>query len=827
MTSNSKGFALSFWLVILIAPIILLAPILFTGKAMFWGTPSLQFVPWRHLAWETIRSGHLPLWNPLVGMGAPLLANYQSALLYPPNWLLFILDEIGGVEWAAWGQGLIVAMHLTWAGAGMYVLAGKLGLGNLGKTMCGLAFGLSGYLVGRSGFLSINSAVAWLPWVLVYSVSFGESEKIINRNTLKLAIIWMFQLLAGHAQTTWYTILLVFMWSGMWNWSIAHSQYELKGNSTELNHSQHTHVLAAQRVVREWCRIILAIGIGFLLSAIQLIPTGEYLLQSQRSNAVDYDFAATYSFWPWRLLTLMAPGMFGSPVSSDYWGYGNYWEDALYVGLLPLMLGISVLINAAIYRPKSPDSVKFGFQTGQIVRRKVVLFLMVLILVSMVLALGKNTPIYPWLYKHLPTMDMFNSPTRFSIWTVFALALLAGMGADVWRRPTGRSLYWSRLGIAGAFAITIGSGVTWILLGDVSPTFIRATALLGILGLGAGFLTLTAPPEHINSDNGGPFRNPLWELSVIAFVMTDLLVANWGLIPGIDRNFYSIPFDRKNRTLKFVQDGRIYLPDIDEHRLKFNRFFRFDSFTIVDNWHNLGYVMLPNLNILGGIASANNFDPLLPGRYDRWMKALNHLFHENDQAKIDYLLNLMNVSAVEFMDYSMPLGVDYLERSGMARLRWVPCSLHASDDENAWHLVLNRQINYEMEVVLETGSTAFQGCSISTSTESSYAIIAESPNQISILADSGQDGWLVLSDVWYPGWHAYVDHEKVSILRANYLFQAIYLPAGIHKVSFSYSPTSFRVGAFVTIVSWALLIVGWLILRRHNRCSQFAGNTDC
>ena len=85
---------------------------LIRGRALFWGTPLLQFTPWHTAAKEIALSGHLPLWNPWLGMGAPLFANYQSALLYPPNWLLLATD-------VAWGQTLLVLLHLMWAGFGM------------------------------------------------------------------------------------------------------------------------------------------------------------------------------------------------------------------------------------------------------------------------------------------------------------------------------------------------------------------------------------------------------------------------------------------------------------------------------------------------------------------------------------------------------------------------------------------------------------------------------------------------------------------------------------------------------------------------------------
>ncbi len=85
------------YLLIILAPLGLLSPLIFSGKALFWGTPGLQFVPWRYLAWELLKSGELPLWNPLSGMGAPLLANYQTSLAFPPTWLLFALAWLGGI----------------------------------------------------------------------------------------------------------------------------------------------------------------------------------------------------------------------------------------------------------------------------------------------------------------------------------------------------------------------------------------------------------------------------------------------------------------------------------------------------------------------------------------------------------------------------------------------------------------------------------------------------------------------------------------------------------------------------------------------------------
>ena len=122
----------------IVAPIILISPVIFSGKALFWGTPATQFVPWWKFSFDTILAGHLPLWNPQSGMGAPLIANYQSALFYPPNWLYFISYVIGGLPVLAWTQAVIVTAHLILSSIGMSLFCRRMGLGKLeiGRASC-------------------------------------------------------------------------------------------------------------------------------------------------------------------------------------------------------------------------------------------------------------------------------------------------------------------------------------------------------------------------------------------------------------------------------------------------------------------------------------------------------------------------------------------------------------------------------------------------------------------------------------------------------------------------------------------------------------------
>ena len=249
------------WLIVL-GPALLLGPGLLQGSVLFWGTPLLQFIPWRTFALEALRGGHLPLWNPLVGMGAPLLANYQSAVFYLPNALHWILEP-------AAASTLLVALHLVWASLGMARLARRLAMNALGQAVAGAAFGLSGYLVACAGFFSINAAAAWLPWIILagdrlvadHPAAAGARSRWAA--VLMLALALALQWTAGHAQTAWYTLVLLGAW-----------------------------IAWRMMPLRSWRRaVVIVIGaaaaglLAFAFAAPQLLPTLEYLRESQRAQA--------------------------------------------------------------------------------------------------------------------------------------------------------------------------------------------------------------------------------------------------------------------------------------------------------------------------------------------------------------------------------------------------------------------------------------------------------------------------------------------------------------------------------------------------------------
>ena len=760
MKKKFPEFVRSPRVLILVAPFILLTPLWLTGRALYWGTPSTQFIPWWWQAWLTLRSGELPLWNPLVGMGAPLLANYQSALLYPPTWVYFALAALGGLPLMAWGQAVMVALHLAWAGWGMGLLIRRLGKRELAQTVGGLAFGLSGYLVARAHFLSINAAVAWLPWILLTAYDLIHEPRS-KRAVLKLAFVLALQWLAGHAQIAWYTLILAIAWTAFWAWSAG--RWRSLGAGA--------------------LRFGIAGLLAFCLSAAQLLPTAEYLANSQRATQVDFAQAATYSFWPWRLIGLAAPNFFGNPAHGDYWGYGNFWEDAIYVGLLPLFLGIAGL---------------WWFRRKKEIKPLIV-FLVAVITVSFLLALGNNTPLFEWLYRHMPTFALFQSPTRFTIWMVFVLALLAALAVDYWNRPAGRSLYWSHLGLAAAVAVLAGSGVGAFLAQrgaiGVPGTFFPAMLTMGAIALAAAWLHLQAPEP-----GGG--QKPKWGWLVGSLVAADLLVAGWGLNPGTGLELYKEDAGPQVEMREQLGGGRLFIPESDEFALRYEYLFRFDSF-YSDEPGLIRSSLLPNISLLDGIASANNYDPLVPARYKKWMEMVD----QADVAGQQGLLARMGVPLLETVDEN---GIISFEKfAGLPRVRWMNCAQASANTEDAFSLIEASNVDPQIVLIEEL----HDGGNCGSGALGLVEITKSTANAVRIAVDSPDGGWLLLADTFYPGWRAFANDKEFIIHPADGLFRAVRLEEGRYELEFVYQPIWFYFGAGLSIVSWLLLFVFW---RRYN-----------
>lgn len=733
-----KRFSASLPLWLLALTLVVVHYRLLLGEVFFWGLPSLQFYPWREYAFSLLRGGQLPLWNPYNGAGAPLFANYQSALLYPFTWMGYVLP-------LAQSMSMTAVLHLFIAGWGMWRLMGVLGANVVGRGVSAFAFGMTSYLVARLGTFPVISAAAWLPWQL------WAAHRLLTtgspRSMAWLALFTALQLLAGHAQTTWYSLGIVGLYA---LWYIA------------AHRAPHRAPHRPIRVLR-----LIGIGAGVLLGAgvagLQLLSTAELLAQSQRSGGVDYWTAMNFSYGPARTLNFLSPLMFGTPADGSYLTQGAYFEDAVYIGLIPLVAALAAVVY---YRRKRAEPLA-----------NTVLFWLGIVVVGFVLALGQYSPIFPFLYEHVPTFDLFQAPVRWHLWTVFGLSALAGIGATWWPRG-GR---WTRRLVVACAGTALVTLLLFLFVPSTSTgmrVLARGLLLTSIFGALAGWLTLRKPDL-----NSGRFGR--WSAWVFVVIAVDLGVASWGLNPTVTAAFYDVRDDGGAAA-------RLYFPREAERALKYDQYFRFDDYRIaVDQWQQVRQLDLPDTNLVDRVPLLNNFDPLLPGPFVQYVNLLE------SQPDNEALLRAAGVSTV--MDAQGQAAVqipDAARAYVVAAVCWheTDAALEAALRDPAWNPHTQAQM-------LGDG-----GCAPADATPAGSVVVEQSgANEVILSVTMQRDGWLILADTDYPGWQATVDGQETPVYRANVLFRAVQVSAGTHTVTFTYAPGWLGIGALVSATSLVAL----------------------
>lgn len=762
-----------------VGPLILFGSLLIQGKVVFWGTTYLQFTPWHLVGWDEIASGHFPLWNNFNGYGAPLLANYQSAFFYPPNLLIWIFAQLSGIRGIVVAQTLLVIIHLVISGYGIIYLSKEIGTSKIGQAVSGIAYSMGGYLISRSSFLSMNACLAWLPWLLLIELriaNYSNWKTILHHKNTYFGVATIAMLvLSGHAQLAWYTLLLAFIWMIAWSLCYSHGKRLLIHFST-------------------FCIItIFAVGI----CAIQLLPTAEFLLQSSRASQVDYSYAMNYSFWPWRLLTLLSPNLFGNPANGNYWVTAdNYWEDNIYSGILIAIFALVTIVR--LFQRKYREHHKIKFLS---------IFSLSIISISIILSLGKNTPIFPFLYKYIPTFNMFQAPARFSIWMIVFVAILAGLSIDNWIKPSGKWLYWSRLLFAGAIGITLTSIlVNTLLCGRFQKTYAAGITWTGVCLSILLLLNLFAPrsKEDVTRPSG------VMTAGILLFLIGDLVFASWGVNPGLSQKEF-MQYSKNNIHVPPDQQSLVYIPEGVEEEVKYSEFFRFDSFHPSLGWEALPGYFIPNSNIFDRVTSANNFDPLVSQRYVLWSKVIFPTISSYPTA----INNFWGIGTINdgspFISSGQPQKLD-----NGSRLRWFDCSISATDMEDS---VTSLQSlvsigHLEKVVIIENGNHSPTSCG-NSGTNVTYSIIQSQSTYSKVEANTDNPGWLMQLATNYPGWTAKIDGEVVKLWYADVLFRAVYLPSGHHIVEFQYKPTSFAAGIIISICSLVGLTLSVLFICKN------------
>lgn len=357
-------------------PAVLILPILLSGKMLYGHDVVSVFHYSRIVIADAFRSGRLPVWDPHVMAGFPMLAEPQNAVFYPPTWLCIALPA--GLFWT-----LSAGMHLSMAGAfAQRWLERGLGLGPWAAMTGGFVWMLSGFSVGHLYAGHVNYVWGW-PWIpaLLWRLERQLAAPTLKRGVL-LATVLAMLFLAGVPQFVFFAGLLTIARLGLFVLS------SREGRKDRLKRSGQ---------VLSW------MGLGLLFCAPQLFPTLELIGQMQRLGTENEGFLLDFSMPLGELPRLALGG-----VSSEYW-----WEACGFVG------GATLLLAIAAFWGRHPQRVLWavaGF-------------------VAVLLALGPALPLYRAFTAVVPGAGLFRGPGRYLLIFTLAAVALSCIGFEtLWSR---------------------------------------------------------------------------------------------------------------------------------------------------------------------------------------------------------------------------------------------------------------------------------------------------------------------------------------------------------------------------------------------------------
>ena len=398
----------------------------------------LENLQWKQFLVDSVQARSLPLWNPYLFSGQPFLANGQHSALYPLTWLFFLMP-------APRAFGVFIVLQLGIAGVAMYLFGRTLQANRLGAFLAGCVFQFSGFLIVSIVHPMIVAAASYLPLLLACVDLTVRRARFIRRSRTMLpwaicgAIVLGIQVLTGHAEITYFSLLVSSVFGG---WRLL------------LKAINHPRTLWRKEVLSPAVGLIILFTLGLSLGAVQLIPLYEVVSTSFRQRAVSLQDVLGWAYPKRRLITFFIPNFFGNPTHHAFrdiftgevaqatinaygdpitafdWGIKNYVEGGIYLGILPLLLALIAILSSSgvnVRHHKTDKNRLRCFLVGcfRWINRPYVPFLTFLSLFSLGCIFG--TPLYGIIYA-LPFFNQSHSPFRWVFPLTVAISALAGLG---------------------------------------------------------------------------------------------------------------------------------------------------------------------------------------------------------------------------------------------------------------------------------------------------------------------------------------------------------------------------------------------------------------
>lgn len=760
-TEEASRWSRSWWggaVVLLALTVCMFGDVLFSSRPILLSDIhndiASDHIYWRAFVVDQLRHGHLPLWNPHVFCGTPVLGCTQTGVFYPPNWLDLALPLPLSIN-------LGLALHVFVAGLSTYVWGLRRGLRPVAAVVSGALFMFSGsyFLHVYAGHPAVLYSIAWMPLVLTSAEGWVQTR---TRGWLLLGMAAIaMQILAEDPQGCFYTavaagLVLVF------------------------------DLVTARR---RWTALLGFLGMyvgAAALGAVQLLPSSQAASDSVRSGGVSYAFASMLSFAPENSLTLLAPGFFGDMRTVPYWGRWYLWEMCLFIGVSGLTLAA------------------YGAVCGKRETRRALVPLTVILLV---LALGLHTPLFRFLYRWVPGFDRFRCNAKFIMEASLFTVTLAGAGLDrLLHSPRGNR--WLALAaltsgsIVGAAAFQLRSATL-----APEPTDWWSRAMQGVYATQESYLPAAAYADPAFVRQAGWFASKGLFMAATEFLILSALV----VLAGASRKVvYAVAVMAIAEVFVFARSSRATFDPSLTQSPKLRAFLDRHP-----GDYRIFYERIPNIAMWLGKEDVWGYTAITLKRYSEFMAFTQGRSLDGVTQYIEFS-RFHPLHAMLRWRYAFLAGKDgdhiLSANSVMPRLVLLQEYRVVSGRNEILETMASPSFDPQQQVILESeprpAPTPFPDKGTAT-------VVESSAGRLTVEADLPHPAILLITDAYNSGWRAQPSggsaQRAYEILPANYVLQAIPLSQGHHRIQLEYRPAAFRVGAWISIAS----VIGFVFLAGH------------
>ncbi len=614
---------------------------------------------------------------------------------------------------------ILILLQPLLAGFFLYLYLRNFNVSKTGSIIGMLAFSFSGFFIAWLEWNTVIQTILWLPLILL------SIERITSQNRKFIwSLIFIFSLsssfFAGHLQVFFYSFLLILAYI-----------------------ISRIIILKADRFKIFLSFIFYLLSFIFLTS-IQWLPTVQFILHSAR----EFDqglYTKEGWFIPWQnLIQFLVPDFFGNPSTGNYWGVWNYGEFIGYIGILPLIFSIYTLV---------------------FIKSKKVLFFGCFLFLALLFSLPNFVSFIP--YKlGLPAIAT-SQPTRLLSITVFCLSILAALGFDhllknIAKKESKKQI----LTILGAFFLTFL--FLWIIIFANHLTISQRNLLLP-----TALFMLSSITLYILTVKTKVHLTRFAIYLIIFITIVDLLRFGWKFTP-FSGSSWLYP---DTKILDYLRTNS------QNHR-----------FLSIDR-----RIMPPNFSIMYKLQDVSGYDPLYLKRYGEFISAWERGKPDISPASFNRIItptnisspitNLLGIKYILSLDERKETFLKLVQKEGETRVYentlvfprafFVSKVIFSKDDQDEIEKI------YENINSLATKVTTQETINIDydpIGKNESASIIKYGENQITLKTNSSKKRLLIITDIYYPTWKAYIDGSAEKIYKVDYTFRGIVVPPGKHTV---------------------------------------------